>query len=310
MTLLELYTEGRDTLETAGIQTDAEIDARELLFAAFSTDMTQYLLNRTRELPDDGTLREPRERYQDMIRQRSRRIPLQQILGKAEFMGLEFEIDNHVLVPRQDTETLVEQVLMDCRKRGAGVLTKIRREPGGSAGEKETAETGLSLLDLCTGSGCIVVSLAVYGDFARITATDLSDSALQIAKKNAEHHVPGKLVFYQGDLFGALPESREKYDVITANPPYIPTDVIAGLEPEVRIYEPRLALDGHEDGLYFYRRILSEAGDYLAPDGRIYLEIGYDQAQSVTAIAKAEGYRPVRICRDLAGNDRVVILAR
>ncbi|MCC8127854.1 MAG: peptide chain release factor N(5)-glutamine methyltransferase [Clostridiales bacterium] len=284
MTLLELYTEGRDRLEAAGILTDAAIDARELLLAAFSMSMTQYLLNRDRELPDDQASQTAWERYQDMIGQRSRRIPLQQILGKAEFMGLEFEIDNQVLVPRQDTETLVEQVLADCH--------------------------GLSMLDLCTGSGCIAVSLAVHGDFAKITATDLSDGALQVAKRNAERHAPGRLVFYQGDLFDALPESGEKYDVITANPPYIPTDVIGGLEPEVKIYEPRLALDGHEDGLYFYRRILSEAGDYLAPDGRIYFEIGYDQAEPVTAIAKAEGYRTVRTCRDLAGNDRVVILER
>ncbi len=284
MTLLELYTEGRDRLEAAGILTDAAIDARELLLAALSLIMALFLLTRDWALPVEQAPQSAWECYQDMIRQRSCRIPLQQILGKAEFMGLEFEIDNQVLVPRQDTETLVEQVLADCH--------------------------GLSLLDLCTGSGCIAISLAVHGDFTKIAATDLSDGALQVAKRNAERHAQGRLVFYQGDLFDALPESGEKYDVITANPPYIPTDVIAGLEPEVKTYEPRLALDGHEDGLYFYRRILSEAGGYLAPDGRIYFEIGYDQAEPVTAIAKAEGYRAVRTCRDLAGNDRVVILER
>ncbi len=292
MTLFRLLTEGTRSLEQAGAP-DAGLDARQLLLAAFHMDMTRFLLNRMQELPDDDYCRSSTALYREMISKRRRRMPLQQILGSQEFMGLTFYVNKHVLIPRQDTETLVELVLEDQDKR-----------------QKSQDSMDLApetLLDLCTGSGCIAISLAARGNFGSVAATDLSEEALRVARRNADAILKNEMIeFYQGDLFSALPEDGRKYDVITSNPPYIPTSVIAGLQPEVRDYEPRLALDGSADGLACYRRIAADAGAYLADGGRIYLEIGYDQGVSVCELMEAAGYENVRVCKDLAGNDRVV----
>lgn len=306
MTLFRLLTEGSRALEQAGVP-DAGLDARQLLLAAFHIDMTRFLLNRMQELPEDDFHRSAAVLYREMIAKRRRRMPLQQILGSQEFMGLEFFVNKHVLIPRQDTETLAELVLQE--------------QCGGIRAAAGTDRTGKTLLDVCTGSGCIAVSLAVLGDFDRVTATDLSEDALKVARRNAEALLPedsegcggGRAVqmeFYQGDLFEALPRDGRRYDVITSNPPYIPTAVIAGLEPEVREHEPMLALDGSRDGLAYYRRIAAEAGAYLAEGGSIYLEIGYDQGAAVRDLMETAGFRDVRVCRDLAGNDRVVCARR
>lgn len=283
MTLFGLLGEGTEALERAGCP-DAKRDAGELLMAAFRMDMTHFLLDRMRELPDDEKTARRTEEYRSMLERRRMRVPLQQILGSQEFMGLEFYVNEHVLIPRQDTETLVEQVLKEQRD-----------------GEK-------SLLDLCTGSGCIAVSLAVKGGYRSVTATDISEKALETARRNAASLcVDGtKIRFYQGDLFGALPRRAGKFDIITANPPYIPTAVIGTLEPEVRDHEPLTALDGTEDGLYFYRRIAGEAKPHLADGGTVYLEIGYDQGEQVREIFENAGYQNVRVVKDLPGRDRVV----
>lgn len=284
MTLFQLLTEGIGELEQAGVP-DAALDARQLLLAAFHMDLTSFLLNRMQELPAEAVYQRNAALYREMIEKRSRRMPLQQILGSQDFMGLTFHVNEHVLIPRQDTETLVELVL-------------------------EEQRSGCRLLDLCTGSGCIAVSLAVKGNFSHITATDLSEEALKTAQRNAdallENSKKTKIEFYQGDLFAALPQDGRTYDIITSNPPYIPTNVIAGLEPEVRDYEPVMALDGSADGLAFYRRIAAEAGNYLMDGGRIYLEIGHDQGSEVCALMEAAGYCKVRVYKDLPGNDRVV----
>jgi release factor glutamine methyltransferase len=290
MTLFRLLTEGTRTLENSGNK-DAAIDARQLLLAAFHVDMTHFLLNRMQELPEDDFNRSAAELYHEMIRKRCRRMPLQQILGMTEFMGLPFHVNRHVLIPRQDTETLVEMVLEDC------------------AGDGWQAK---SLLDVCTGSGCIAVSLAVKGQFTQVAACDISEEALKVAGRNAEEllkqretDVP-EMQFFRGDLFDALPRDGRKYDIITSNPPYIPTGVIATLEPEVKDHEPMLALDGSQDGLLFYRRIAAEAGAYLVHGGSIYLEIGYDQGESVSTLMREAGFENVQVFKDLAGNDRVV----
>lgn len=285
MTLFQLLTEGTAELERSG-NADAANDAKQLLMAAFEVDTVHFLLNRMQPLADDEANRSCTERYRAMIRKRSERIPQQQILGCQEFMGLEFYVNEHVLIPRQDTETLVELVLEEQRDMG----------------------TPKQLLDLCTGSGCIALSLAVKGSFDTVTATDLSAEALKVARRNAEALGCGeKTKFYQGDLFAALPEeSARKYDVITSNPPYIPTAVIETLEPEVRDHEPRMALDGTEDGLLFYRRIAGEAGAYLRDGGAVYLEIGYDQGDAVKALMEQAGFTDVQVKKDLPGNDRVV----
>lgn len=285
MTLFQLLNEGSDSLQSAG-DPDASTDARQLLLAAFHLDTVHFLLNRMQELPDDEATRTSVEQYRKMVGIRSSRCPLQQILGSQEFMGLEFYVNQHVLIPRQDTETLVELVLEEQRNR-----------------EK-------TVLDLCTGSGCIAVSLAVKGGYRSVTATDISGEALIVARRNVEiHGCEERIDLHQGDLFQALKPGRT-FDVITSNPPYIPTAVIQTLEPEVRDHEPMLALDGTEDGLYYYRRIASEAKQYLAEGGSIYLEIGHDQGEAAAGLFEAAGYRNVRVCKDLASNDRVVCAHR
>jgi len=282
MTLYDLLTEGSAALLQAG-DTDGENDAKLLLFEAFHLDLVHFLMDRLRPLSEqDAKVQEQIRTYREMIEKRASRIPLQQILGSQEFMGLEFYVNEHVLIPRQDTETLVELVLQEQQGR-----------------EKK-------LLDLCTGSGCIAISLAVKGGYESVTATDLSEEALKVAERNAKTHQK-KIIFRQGDLFFALPRTEAgTFDIITSNPPYIPTAVIATLEPEVREHEPMMALDGTEDGLRFYRQIAKEARTWLKPGGAIYLEIGYDQGESVSGFLRDAGFDRVRVVKDLPGKDRVV----
>ena len=282
MTLYDLLNEGSAALLQAG-DTDGENDAKLLLFEAFHLDLVHFLMDRLRPLSEqDEQVQEQIRTYRSMITKRASRIPLQQILGSQEFMGLEFYVNEHVLIPRQDTETLVELVL------------------------QEQQSTEKKLLDLCTGSGCIAISLAVKGGYESVTATDLSEEALKVAERNAKARQK-EIIFRQGDLFTALPQSETgTFDIITSNPPYIPTAVIATLEPEVREHEPMMALDGTEDGLKFYRQIAKKAGTWLKPGGVIYLEIGYDQGEAVSGLLREAGFDKVRVVKDLPGKDRVV----
>ncbi|MDO5350088.1 MAG: peptide chain release factor N(5)-glutamine methyltransferase [Lachnospiraceae bacterium] len=286
-TLQALLTYGQETLKQQG-NLEPELDAKYLLLEAFHMDMVHFLIDRNRELPDDPEIRRMTERYQEMIRQRARRIPLQQILGTQDFMGLSFVVNRYVLIPRQDTETLVELVL------------------------KEHPGKGEQILDLCTGSGCIAISLAALGNYGSITAVDLSQEALKVAAENSRRLLKekGKVTFLQGDLFEALRTETRKFDILVSNPPYIPTQVIQGLEPEVRDYEPRIALDGSEDGLEFYRRIAAESLAYLKPGASVYLEIGYDQGDAVKELLEQAGFTHVRIIKDAPGNDRVAAACR
>lgn len=282
MTLYDLLNEGSAALLQAG-DSDGENDAKLLLFEAFHLDLVHFLMDRLRPLSEqDEQVQEQIRTYRSMITKRASRIPLQQILGSQEFMGLDFFVNEHVLIPRQDTETLVELVL------------------------QEQQSTEKKLLDLCTGSGCIAISLAVKGGYESVTATDLSEEALKMAERNAKAHQK-EIIFRQGDLFSALPQSEAgTFDIITSNPPYIPTAVIATLEPEVREHEPMMALDGIEDGLKFYRQIAKKAGTWLKPGGVIYLEIGYDQGEAVSGLLREAGFDKVRVVKDLPGKDRVV----
>ncbi len=282
MTLYDLLNEGSAALLQAG-DSDGENDAKLLLFEAFHLDLVHFLMDRLRPLSEqDEQVQEQIRTYRSMITKRASRIPLQQILGSQEFMGLEFYVNEHVLIPRQDTETLVELVL------------------------QEQQSTEKKLLDLCTGSGCIAISLAVKGGYESVTATDLSEEALKVAERNAKAHQK-EIIFRQGNLFTALPQSEAgTFDIITSNPPYIPTAVIATLEPEVREHEPMMALDGTEDGLKFYRQIAKKAGTWLKLGGVIYLEIGYDQGEAVSGLLREAGFDKVRVVKDLPGKDRVV----
>ncbi len=287
-----LYEEGKSRLEDAGVD-DAPLNARLLLQNAFSLSLGDYLLTRGKELPDTATVREDIAFYRDCIERRALRIPIQLIVGRTQFSGLEFTVRENVLIPRQDTETLVEQVLLD--------LDSLKADKGGE---------DLTLLDLCTGSGCIAVSLAVKGNFSRIAAADISGDALDNARENAARYGLDTIEFYQGDLFSALPRQTPPFSVITVNPPYIPTGVIPALQPEVKDHEPWLALDGSIDGLEFYRRIAAGAGPYLARGGRIYLEIGCDQGSDVKAIFRSAGFENVTLISDLSGKERVAVVSK
>lgn len=318
MTLYDLLNEGSSMLQQAG-DTDAENDAKLLLLNAFDLNLVHFLMDRLRPLSEtDAAVQEQIQNYRAMVAKRASRVPLQQILGSQEFMGLDFFVNEHVLIPRQDTETLVELVLEEQqgkqqeqqlegqqKKQQEQQPEEQQKKQRGQQSEEQPGKPR-KLLDLCTGSGCIAISLAVKGGFESVTATDLSEEALKVAERNARtHQVP--IRFFQGDLFSALPQSEVKtFDIITSNPPYIPTAVIATLEPEVREHEPMMALDGTEDGLKFYRQIAKEAGSWLKPGGSIYLEIGYDQGEAVSGLLKDAGFTNVRVVKDLPGKDRVV----
>lgn len=269
-----LLREARERLTAAGVP-DAGLDAWYLLADTFGLSRADYLWKK-RDCPD----RIP-GLWEERLKKRCERMPLAYVLGNTEFMGLPFLTEPGVLIPRQDTETLVEWVL------------EAERNPG------------FTVLDMCTGTGCIGLSLARLGDFS-VTLSDLSEQALTVAEKNrAALGLEQRTAVYQGDLFQGLPQ-RDKYDIIVSNPPYIETEVIGGLQEEVRDYEPRMALDGRADGLYFYRRLAKEAPERLRDGGRIYLEIGYDQGVSVPGLLREAGFCQIQVRKDLTGNDRVV----
>ena len=319
-TLRQLLDEATEKLNTTKVP-DPRYDARALLMSAYQLSPAQYLLYEhdapealiPRVLPDAEALSAATTLFQANVDRRRRREPLQQILGTAGFYGLDFVVTKDVLCPRADTETLVD-----------AVLGNLMPEQMASASEHSVDKCpdflshvdneGASLLDVCTGSGCIAIALTKFGAFRDTTAVDISDAALAIARRNAERLLITEAVDFtllRSDMFSALAERTEdgklkKYDVIVSNPPYIPSAVVDELEPEVRDYEPRIALDGTADGLRFYRILAEEAVHYLKPGGRIYLEIGYDQGESVPALLAAAGFRDVTVIRDFGGNDRVV----
>lgn len=266
-----LYRMGVERLTAAGIE-EARLDARLLLEELCGTDRNDLLVHGDRPVTE-----QQENSYVNYIELRSRHIPLQHITGYQEFMGLRFKVTPDVLIPRQDTETLVEEVL-------------------------KNLHDGMRILDLCTGSGCILLSLLRYSNDCVGVGADLSKKALAVAEENA-----GSLgltaEFVQGDLFEPV---TGKFEIIVSNPPYIPSNVIPTLMEEVREHDPLMALDGKEDGLYFYREIIGQASEYLYPGGMLFLEIGCEQAEAVTELMKNAGYRDVTVCKDLAGHDRVV----
>ena len=266
-----LFREGCKQLETAGID-EAKLDARLLLEFVCGTNRNDLLAHGDRQVSD-----EEEARYREVLELRAGRIPLQQITHSQDFMGLDFFVNEHVLVPRQDTEILVEEVLKELHD-------------------------GMRILDMCTGSGCILLSLLKYSNDCEGTGCDISEKALKVAEENAEM-LSLNASFVQSNLFENI---SGKYEFIVSNPPYIPTGVIPTLMEEVRDHEPVSALDGREDGLYFYREIVEKAGEYLYPGGMLFFEIGYDQAEKVSSLMREAGYQEVTVCKDLAGLDRVV----
>ena len=270
MTVRELRDEIAVELAAAGVE-DATTDARLFLEEALHTSYAGFLMRYAQQVPP-----EVEEQVRAWTALRAKRIPLQQITGEAPFLGLSFIVTPAVLIPRADTETLATVGLECC----------------------QDAE----VLDLCTGSGILAVTLAVRGKCAHVTASDISEDALAIARKNAERH-NASVTFIQSDLFDRIPG---RFDLIVSNPPYIPTDDIWELAPEVRDHDPHLALDGGSDGLSFYRRILGEVTDHLNPGGRLAVEIGDTQAEEVRALFEKAGLEEIRVIKDLSGLDRVV----
>lgn len=301
----ELFLYGVKQLEKAGIA-EGKLNARLLLEYVCKTDRNTLLAH-----PELLVEKEQEKRYVNCIEQRAERIPLQHITGVQEFMGLEFYVNQNVLIPRQDTEILVEEVMPHLHD-------------------------GMSILDMCTGSGCILISLMQYSNDCAGVGADLSDEALEVAEKNARRilkeknihvksgfkdlkeakevkeaifPVQNEILFLQGDLFEALDlgeKTAVKFDIIVSNPPYISTDVIKTLEPEVAVHEPLTALDGGRDGLYFYRRIVKDAKKYLVRGGMLFFEIGFDQKETVSQLLKEAGFIDIETKKDYAGLDRVV----
>lgn len=341
---------GKKILKNAGI-VEADLDAWYLFGQIFGISRAQYFLCARENIVGSTAqkmaaqeqtgnslesknaldcvelwLKEKLSAYENTLEKRASRIPLQQILGQQEFMGLTFFVNEHVLIPRQDTETLVELVL------------------------NEQKDKNVSILDMCTGSGCIAVSLKKLGGYACVEGADISEEALKVAKRNSEEILENSdvnsdavssrteqiqnctnltnnqnkqdnsedrmvsevrtvpqtgVTFRRSDMFSAFPET-ERFNVIVSNPPYIPSAVIEELEPEVRDHEPRGALDGTADGLYFYRILAEECAKHLTPGGHVYFEIGYDQGMAVKELLDNHGFKDTRVIQDLAGKDRVV----
>lgn len=266
----DILDKGKEILKQAGTS-GFDIDAWYLLEYVTGMGRAEYFLKKNNTVPEE-TVTE----YLELIKIRASHMPLQYITGSQEFMGLEFKVSGDVLVPRQDTETLVEYVLPFVK--------------------------GKKVLDMCTGSGCIAVSLAKLGNAALCVAADYSEKALAVARQNAKLNNVN-IQFIQSDMFKNITGS---YDIIVSNPPYIETAVIDTLMPEVKEYEPRAALDGGRDGLSFYRIIGNKARDYLYPGGLLAVETGALQGSQVMAIFKESGYKDVCMQKDLSGNDRVV----
>lgn len=278
MTLKKAWAYGREKLEAVKIE-DAVLDSWYLLEWAAGVTKTRYYMEPERLLSD-----KEEQKYLNGIERRCKRIPLQHITGEQEFMGLKFLVNEHVLVPRQDTEILVEEG-----------LKRIRPNQ--------------NILDMCTGSGCIIISLEQLsqkdysGYNCRFTGVDISEKALLKASENVKLH-KAKVELKQSNLFENV---EGKFDMIISNPPYIRTSVIEGLEEEVKCHDPFIALDGKEDGLYFYRKIVDEGRCYLKNGGWLLFEIGHDQKEDVMTLMEKAGYTEISAKKDLAGLDRVVM---
>ena len=284
MNIRNALRQATTTLTQAGSESPG-LDAQVLLLTVLQAERTILISHPERELtPEQET------EYNEYISERALGKPVSYITGTKEFMGMEFLVTEAVLIPRPETELLVEEALREMRGP-------------------------LRVLDLCTGSGAIAISIKKLCPEAEVTATDLSEAALEVAKENARRILGESedlslkseepIHFLKGDLFEALPE-EDCFDLILSNPPYIPNAVVEGLAKDVKDFEPRMALEGGEDGLDIYRRLIPEAAKRLAPGGILLLEIGHDQGETVPALCRQAGLIEVTVQEDLAGLDRVV----
>ncbi len=273
MTYSEIYSRIYEELASAGFG-EAKSDALLLLDYIGGITREDLFARGSMELSEATE-----SKLLSALQKRLTHMPVQHITGYQNFMGLEFAVDENVLIPRYDTEILVEEILKD----------------GGS---------GLNILDMCTGSGCILISLLKYMNDCKGIGADISYEALEVAKQNAKR-LEVEATFIQSNMFDNISEN-EKFDLIVSNPPYIRSDVIPTLMEEVRAFEPVLALDGDEDGLKFYRIIIEKSRKYLNRSGKLFFEIGYDQGESVKNLMEAAGFKDVTVVKDFSGLDRVV----
>lgn len=284
----ELLKEGSMQLRAAGI-TEADTDAWLLFSACMGLNRTEYLMRSDAVVPDDKA-----EEYLGKLKRRAGREPVQYIEETAPFMGFDFYVNENVLIPRMDTEILVSEAIKRAR-----IMFSQRQH-----------DVNFRILDMCTGSGCIAQStyllLKNEGCTVEVDAVDISEKALEVARINASR-LGAQVKLIRGNLFENV---DNKYSMILSNPPYIRTDVIADLEPEVREHEPMLALDGTADGLYFYREITDKAWEYLENNGILMYEIGYDQALEVSDMLRQKGYTDIAVIKDFAELDRVVAAKR
>lgn len=271
MNYTEAFLMGMQKLKEAQIG-EAQLDARLLLEEVCGTDHNTLLCHGDREVSEAEE-----EQYRKALERRAVHVPLQHLLGYQDFMGLRFQVNEYVLIPRQDTEILVEEAM-------------------------RYLHDGMRILDLCTGSGCILLSLLHYSNDCEGVGVDISQEALQVAAQNAEL-LGIRADFLKSDLYEKV---TGKFDLLVSNPPYIERKVIPTLMEEVREYDPYIALDGGEDGLDFYRRIIGGAQDYLKRGGQILMEIGSGQAKAVSELLREAGFKEIDVCRDFAGLDRVV----
>lgn len=277
LTYRQMCHNGAAILADAGI-TDAEYDSFALLEYITGMDRTAYILNGSKSVPEDIA-----ERYDAVIDRRSSHIPLQHITGQAWFYGRGFNVNSDVLVPRQDTEALVSEALKVINAKD-------------------------SVLDMCTGSGCIIITLALEKKLGRALGADISEAALKVASGNREKLGADDVTFVKSNIFSDINvNDDELFDVIVSNPPYIATGEIETLTEEVRIHDPYIALDGLEDGLHFYREITQQSMNYIKSGGWLLYEIGCTQAHDVSDIMSEYGYSNIKVIKDLAGLDRVVM---
>ena len=277
MKIEELLRYGKEKLEKQKVE-DTSIISRILMQYVLKIDRNKLIINKN----DNVDINKENE-YKEYIEKIIKGKPVQYITNNQEFMKLNFYVDENVLIPQPDTEILVEEVI-----KSIDIMENIE------------------ILDMCTGSGCIGISLAKNIENTKVTLVDISKEAIEIAKKNAiQNGVENKVTFIQSDMFENV---KGKFDIIVSNPPYIKTDIIQTLDKQVQ-NEPHIALDGGEDGLDFYKMLINEAHKYLKKGGKIFLEIGYDQKQEVESLAKQrKHYKKIETIKDLSQNDRVIIL--
>lgn len=281
MTIREEILNASRILEAANIE-NASYDAKELMLHCLNISSTDFFLKREESIDEETKLR-----YEALINRRASHEPLQHITGIAYFYGREFNVNSSVLIPRYDTENLVERVL-------------------------KLVKRGDHILDMCTGSGCIIETIALESRLTREEAVflgvDISKEALKVARANKEKLGADAVDFMQSDLFENLNDNlRNSFDIIVSNPPYIKTAVIEELDKEVKLHDPYIALDGSSDGLKFYKKITEEAIHFLKKDGYLAYEIGSDQAEEVRNIMASKGFVNIEVYKDLSGLDRVVI---